>query len=209
MTDLVSVKQSLYAANKEVIKVDDAVLLRLAGSAQDGIIHTAAVMAYISPSTSKFYLSRGALFQLNVISNDFPKIGGASTIESDAHSCGCPIRMLPPTSPDCLPFPCIPANNTKMQQWLVDRFSASTFNQCTHQQLSEMTGPAIRLHVDPDAVLSAVHSPAPVPLHGQEDVKKQLDDDASLGVLEKVPIGEPSSWCHRMVIAPKANGSPR
>jgi len=31
MTDLVTVKQSLYAANKEVIKVDGA------GSAQDGI----------------------------------------------------------------------------------------------------------------------------------------------------------------------------
>ena len=86
-------------------------------------------MAYISPSTSKFYLSRDALVQLNVISSGFPKIGGAS---------------------------------------------------------EEST----------------------IELHWQEDVKKQLNDDVSLGVLEKVPIGEPSSWCHRMVITPKADGSP-
>jgi len=43
----------MYAANKEVIKVDDAVLLRLADSARDGITYTDAVMAYISPSTYK------------------------------------------------------------------------------------------------------------------------------------------------------------
>ena len=30
-----------------------------------------------------------------------------------------------------------------------------------------------------------------------------------MGVLEKVPIEEPSLWYHRMVITPKSDGSPR
>jgi len=38
---------------------------------------------------------------------------------------------------------------------------------------------------------------------------KQLDADVAMGVIEEVPIGEPSEWCHRMVLARKADGSPR
>ena len=48
-----------------------------------------------------------------------------------------------------------------------------------------------------------------VPLHWQDDVEQQLSNDVALGVLEKVPIGEPSLWCHSMVLARKANGNPR
>ena len=36
-----------------------------------------------------------------------------------------------------------------------------------------------------------------------------LDRDVKLGVLEKVGVNEPVSWCSRMVITPKTNGSPR
>ena len=60
---------------------------------------------------------------------------------------------------------------------------------------------------NPDAVPSAV--PVPVRLHWQDSVKEQLDNDVHLGVFEKVPIGKPFRWCHRIVLARKANGSPR
>ena len=53
------------------------------------------------------------------------------------------------------------------------------------------------------------HSPIPIPLHWQDDVKAGLDRDVRLGVLEPVPIGEPVTWCHRMVICAKKNGTPR
>ena len=36
-----------------------------------------------------------------------------------------------------------------------------------------------------------------------------LDHDVSLGVLELVPVGEPVTWCHLMVICAKKNGKPR
>ena len=52
-------------------------------------------------------------------------------------------------------------------------------------------------------------TPIPVPLHWQSDVQTGLDHGVSLGVLEPVPVGEPVTWCHRMVICAKKNGKPR
>jgi hypothetical protein len=67
----------------------------------------------------------------------------------------------------------------------------------------------MRLMVNPDAVPVAHHNPTPVPLHWQNVVKAGLDRDVKLGVLEPVPVGEPVTWCHRMVICAKKNGKPR
>ena len=43
----------------------------------------------------------------------------------------------------------------------------------------------------------------------QDEVKAGLDRDVHLGVLEQVPLGTPDTWCHRMVICTKKNGSLR
>ena len=67
----------------------------------------------------------------------------------------------------------------------------------------------MRLMINPQATPTAYHSPIPVPLHWQDEVKADLDRDVRLGVLEPVPIGEPVTWCHRMVICAKKNGKPR
>ena len=72
-----------------------------------------------------------------------------------------------------------------------------------------MAGVPMRLMVDANAEPVAHHTPIPVPLHWQSDVKAGLDHDVSLGVLEPVPVGEPVTWCHRMVICAKKNGKPR
>ena len=69
--------------------------------------------------------------------------------------------------------------------------------------------PPLQLHVNPDATAVAIHRPVPVPLHWQEQVKAELDRDVRLGVLEPVPIGEPTTWSSRMVVCPKKDGSPR
>ena len=72
-----------------------------------------------------------------------------------------------------------------------------------------MEGPPLRLMIDPAGKPVAFHSPIPVPLHWQEDVKAGLDQDTRLGVIEPVPVGDPVTWCHRMVICAKKNGKPR
>ena len=53
------------------------------------------------------------------------------------------------------------------------------------------------------------NKPAPVPLHWQEQVLEELNRDVALGVLERVPYGQPTEWCFRMVVTRKKDGSPR
>ena len=67
----------------------------------------------------------------------------------------------------------------------------------------------MQLMVDPNATPVAHHTPVPVPLHWQDEVKAGLDQDIRLGVIEPVPVGEPVTWCHRMVVCAKKNGKPR
>ncbi|CAG2221989.1 unnamed protein product [Mytilus edulis] len=46
-------------------------------------------------------------------------------------------------------------------------------------------------------------------IKGYDDVKASLDHDVMLGVIEPVPVGEPVTWFHRMVICSKKNGQSR
>ena len=96
-----------------------------------------------------------------------------------------------------------------MKEWLLQTFASSTFNTCPHRPLPCMTGPPVEIHLKDDASPKAVHKPAPVPVHWQDQVYKDLLRDEALGVVEKVPYGEPVTWCHRMVVTRKHNGDPR
>ena len=97
----------------------------------------------------------------------------------------------------------------KLQEYLLDYYSSSTFNTCEHQLLPMMQGPPLRIMVDPDAAPVAHHTPVPVPVRWQEEVKAGLDRDVRLGVIEPVHVGDPVTYCHRMVICAKKNGKPR
>ena len=123
-------------------------------------------------------------------------------VTNAAHNatCSCPRRGAAPPRPSELPFPCKPENNTKMKAWLLDRYASSTFNTYPHRALPCMEGPPIEIHVDPAATPKACHTPANIPLHWQQRVYDDLLRDEALGVIERVPYGEPVTWCHRMVI---------
>jgi hypothetical protein len=218
-----------HTANLAPIKIVGAIFLRLSGTSADGEEFEAAVMVYISPDARSFFLSKDAMIQLGVIAPSFPQIGSAAmplkaavnsseldqprtrqyeetSINAD---CGCPRRCLLPGKPKRLPFECSPENSGKMKKWLLDRYASSTFNQCPHQLLPSMDGPPVAFHVEKDAKPVQLTTPAPVPLHWQEKVKQDLDRDVNLGVLERVPYGEPTEWCFRMVIGRKHDGGPR
>ena len=132
----------------------------------------------------------------------------ASSTSYDA-TCSCPQREAAPPRPAELPFPCIPTNNERMRAWLLDRYASSTFNTCPHRVLPSMEGPPVEIHVDPATPPKACHTPAPEPLHWQQRVYDDLLHNEALGVIERVPYGEPTTWCHRMVTTRKHDGSPR
>ena len=233
MKDLIPVRHAMRAANRAPITIDGAVLLRLSGSSAEGSNFEAAAMVYISPDARSFFLSKDAMIQLGVIAPTFPQIGSAAVQsvqvaqvnihevdeatelsnyednEAAVASCGCPRRRLPPGKPAKLPFESTPENVERMKKWLRDRYHSSTFNQCPHQLLPRMEGPPVSFHVSEDARPVKLNTPAPVPLHWQDKVKEDLDRDVNLGVLERVPYGEASDWCHRMVVVRKHDGGPR
>ena len=66
----------------------------------------------------------------------------------------------------------------------------------------------MQLMIAPDGKPVAHQIPVPVPLHWQEDVKAGLDHNVSIGVLEPMPVREPVTWCHWMVVCAKKNGKP-
>lgn len=107
------------------------------------------------------------------------------------------------------PFSATEANQALLQQWLLDCYASSAFNTFEHQPHPLMHGPSMRLMVNPDATPIAHHTPISVPLHWQADIQAGLDRNVALGVLEPVPVGEPITWCHRMVICTKKNGQSR
>ena len=72
-----------------------------------------------------------------------------------------------------------------------------------------MKGEPMRLYVDPDAKPVAVHRPAVVPIHWEEEVYRDLERDVRRKVLEPVGPNVPVKWCSRMVVAAKSDGKPR
>ena len=61
----------------------------------------------------------------------------------------------------------------------------------------------------PGAKPTAVHTPISVPHHWKKRVKEDLDRDVALGIIEPVLVGTQTTWCSRMVVALKKNGSPK
>ena len=223
--DLIPVTTRMHAANNSGIRILGAIILRFTGTTEPGMNLETRQIVYVTNDSDRLFLSRETCKDLGIILERFPTVGEALVSQSNStvttltgpvdHTnrqpkfCDCPQRQKPPPKPYVPPFPAIEANRERLQEWLLDYYESSTFNTCEHQQLPLMSGVPRRLLVNPDAEPVAHHTPIPVPLHWQEEVKAGLDQDVPLGVLEPVPVGEPVTWCHRMVVCPKKNGKPR
>jgi hypothetical protein len=67
----------------------------------------------------------------------------------------------------------------------------------------------IRIHVDDTATPVAARTAATVPIHWRDEISDMLAQDVALGVIEKVEIGTPMTWCTRMHVVAKWDGRPR
>nr|KAG5706167.1 hypothetical protein BaRGS_025789 [Batillaria attramentaria] len=221
---LLPVNMKMTAANRGTIDIIGALALRISGTSPSKNRLATHQMVYFTTATDRMFLSKQACVALGMLPPSFPTIGETSNLHSTndepatgapaplppaTQACECPRRQLPPPPPTSLPFPATEENRERLEQWLLDYYKSSSFNVCEHQPLPKMSGPPIRLMVDPDARPVAHHNPIPVPVHWQDDVKAGLDQGVRLGVIEPVPIGTPVTWCHKMVVCPKKSGKPR
>jgi hypothetical protein len=119
-------------------------------------------------------------------------------------------RTALPLAPESCPYEPVPGNIAKIKLWIRNHYASLAFNCCTNQRLPLVTSsPPWRLFVDPEATPVVVNSPGNTLLHLEKDVKEELHHDVSIGVLEKVPVNMPSTWCSRMVACVKKSGKAR
>ncbi len=152
---------------------------------------------------------RGSTVQQQTINVVRALDSGCCTGNGNGNACACPQRTAVPKRPSALPIPCHAENIDKMKKWMLDHFASSTFNTCPHRPLPCMAGPPIEIHINDGAPPRACHTAASIPVHWQDQVRQDLLRDEKLGVIERVPYGEPVTWCHRMVVTRKHDGTPR
>lgn len=67
-----------------------------------------------------------------------------------------------------------------------------------------MKGKPRHIHLIPEVILHACHTPVPVPKHWAMEMKRQIDEDVRKGVLEPMLTGEATALCVRMMVVAKA-----
>ena len=172
------------------------ITIELAGRASTQVVS-------IVKEVQELYMSRRTCKELGLIPDDFPNPLPliAAVVENEGTS-------EEVTRPAVIPFQPLEENAAQLEQWLLRHFSATTFNT-ERFPLKTMKGPPHRIHLKEGARPVACHTPASVPKHWQEEVKRQLDDDVKAGVIRPVPAGEATQWCSRMVVVAKKTGKPR
>ena len=228
ISSLLPVRARVFGASREAeLKILGAMFVEVGHPTKPSL--TSIRMFYVASNVSRTYLSLGTLKALGVVEESFPRIPTITEVSTCSYSqnkvptctnsgvvvpgdkpCSCPARTLPPA--DKMTLPCSPTeeNLPILKQYLMDRFSSSSFNICEHQALPMLqNSPPLELHTDPTAKPVAVHRPAVVPVHWKEAVYEGLMRDVRLGVIERVPLNTPVSWQSRMHILAKHDGSPR
>ena len=212
--ELFPVSSGIKAANSEGLKLIGGLLVTISAVGSDGITRSGSHMCYISEHVNRLFLSKKACQNLGIIGENFPEVGSADNTHSinkcelvdnsDPDSCGCPKRAQTPAPPEQIPFPPTEENIPKLKEFIINHYNDSAFNCCEQQALPMMKdAPPMQLFADKKAKPVAFHKPFPIPLHWQEKVKRQLDNDVKMGVLAKVPVGTPTEWCSRMVVVAK------
>jgi len=140
-------------------------------------------------------LSYGHCVDLAIVSTDFPK-----PILSVTHVNRCAQQM--PASAMSSPT----TARTYFLQHFSDVLVSKTDLQTT--PLKKMSGPPMRIHLQPGATPFAIHTPRPIPFAYRDQVKEELDSLVQQGIIS--PVGDkPSEWCHPMVLVPKPGNGVR
>lgn len=207
-SDLVDVDMQVNAANNRTIPLLGGIFLDLELNGQ-----SSKQLAYVTNEVHCLFLSQKACRDLSIVGDQFPnQVAKCTAIDDENESgerCMCPKRQLPPPPP-ALPCPATPDNAGRLESFIKEYYASSAFNRCERQPLPVMKdSPPCRLFVDQKAKPIAIHKSRPVPVHWQEEVKRDLDRDVRLGVLEGPLMDDPAIWCAPMHVAEKKNGKPR
>ena len=163
---------------------------------------------YICEKVDRIYFSRQACLDVDILHPNFPYPMTKEAAMAEIQSANSNNQQTSPKITEnqrsrTPPCPLTEENIPQLKQHLMKEF-ASVFTRAT--PFPAMNCPPAHIHLKPDAVPYAVHSPIPVPIHWKEEAKKDLDRDVENGIIEPVPIGDPAIWCSPMIIVGKSDG---
>ena len=162
---------------------------------------------YFMKTAKKLYLSLKACKDLGLVPLEFPHhVPVVASSRASVTADDTPTVL--PDRPSSMPFAPSEENVSRLEEWLLQHFSSTTFNT-SREPLPVMAGKPHHIHLSKGAVPYACHTPASVPKHWEREVKAQLEEDVRKGVLQPVPAGEATEWCARMVVVAKKSGQPR
>ena len=216
--DLTPCDMSVCGANSSSIKILGALLVEFSQGSHDADLRSKQII-YICDGVVGALLSLEACVDLGLVEDKFPHVATVQQSSAGSNSsptstkkenceCKCPLRARAPDVPD-IPLEPEPKNVKKLQDWILEYYASSAFNCCECQALPAMHGPPLKIYMQEGVTPVASHSPIPVPIHWQKKVKAGLDRDVAIGVIERVPPGTPTTWCHKMVVVHKKDNTPR
>ena len=109
----------------------------------------------------------------------------------------------PPVGPTAIPVAPHKGHVRRLKEWLLQHFSASTFNT-TRNLLPVMEDDPHHIQLAPNAIPHACHIPASVPKHWEDEVKAQLED-IRRGIIKPGS----TQCCTSMVVVAEKSGQPR
>ena len=110
------------------------------------------------------------------------------------------VSETPPTRLSELLYPATLENILKLENYLLDKFSKTAFDQAPSFPAMNLL-PA-HIHLKPSAKPVARHIPIPIPIHWKKIIKELLDDDVQQGIITPCLIGTP------VVVTSKKDGTP-
>ena len=169
---------------------------------------------YFAEGVITTLVSLGTLKNLKCLPENFPcpaTKGASSLTESDNRDGEeeeiIRVRQPTPAWPDQIPYPPTEENIQKLKAWFIKESSSSSFN-ITSAPLAKMVGPPMKIHLDPEARPVAIHKPIPIPHDWQDTVKEEGERDIQLDIIDRVPMGVPTTWHFTMVVVVKKSGKP-
>ena len=164
-------------------------------------------LAYFAPTADRFFLSRQACIDLNIVPASYPYPPDmAKEIMKISQQMAKP-RVLP-RRPKVIPYEPVEANIEKLKKFLLLEFGNSAFNN--EKPFPKLSTPPAHIHLKPNYVKpTPAFWPAKLYEHWSEEVRQGIENDVAAGILTKVPFNEPTEWCARMVVVEKKNGKLR
>ena len=210
--DLTPCSISVHSANNADINVLGALLVEFSLGNKKADDYFSKQIVYICEGVNGVLLSLEACVDLGLIQDSFPQScvsAAQGSSKKDNCECKCPVRQRAPDPPEEIPLEPIENNILGLKQWILNHYASSAFNCCECQPLPAMHGPPLKIFMQEGVKPFASHSPLPVPVHCHKKVKAGLDRDEAIGVIERVPPGTPTTFCHNMVVVPKKDNTPR